>query len=700
MQNSNLIQKLSIVLNMNRVALWLCILLCSIFYTNASRAQNTRINIPFNNNWRFAKIADTAQARDQWQAISLPHTWNAVDMQTSNTFYEGEALYEKNYVFDEQLKGKRIFIRFEGVGQVADLYVNNILIGSHKGGYSAFAFDISYAIKYGENNLIKVKVNNKARTDIIPVNHFLFGIYGGIYRPVSLIITNQINIAVTDYASPGVYISQSNVSKQKADLNIAVKVENLSGLPTYVSIRNTIFNSSGKAVVQKTTKHLLSPMGRQEFTQNLSVNDPILWNGLENPYLYKVSTEILKEDKVIDHIDQPLGLRKVELIAGEGVFLNGKKYPMYGVARHQDRWAYGSALSNQQHAEDLAIIKEMGATTIRLAHYQQAEYMYAKADSIGFLIWAEIPFVNTFTRDEADNAKQQIEELVKQNYNHPSIYIWGLHNEVYGKTPADYPAVLTRDLNDLTQKLDPYRYTGAVSGYAEMNRPTNLNAQVQGINHYFGWYGGNIGDLEKWAQNIEKNYRGYNLILSEYGADGNIFQQQEQATLPDKWDYTSPFYPENFETKTHEKQWGIIVKHPVILASYIWNMFDFATPMWNRGSLTARNMKGLVSFDRKVKKDVFFWYKANWSKEPVVYLTERRTVERKNAITPITVYSNQGEPTLFVNGKKVNTIPTIGETTVHYIFNDVQLKKGKNKIKVIIKNNGKTFSDEIEWVLK
>ncbi|WP_410222161.1 glycoside hydrolase family 2 TIM barrel-domain containing protein [Pedobacter sp.] len=696
MQNFNLLQKLFAKAVTNIVTLLLFILLCP----NTSKAQNTRLNIPFNNNWKFAKITDTAQTRDHWQNVNLPHTWNAVDMQTGNNFYEGEALYEKSYVFDEKLKGKRIFIRFEGVGQVADLYVNNSLIGSHKGGYSAFAFDISYAVKYGENNLIKIKVNNKARADVIPVNHFLFGIYGGIYRPVSLIITDLVNISVTDYASSGVYITQKNVSKQKADVSIAVKVENLSGKPTSISLRNTIYNSLGKKVTQKITQHLLSPMGRQEITQDLTVNDPTLWNGLENPYLYKVSTEILKENKIIDHIDQPLGLRKIELIAGEGVFLNGKKYPMHGVARHQDRWAYGSALSNVQHAEDLAIIKEMGATTIRLAHYQQAEYMYAKADSIGFLVWAEIPFVNTFTRDEADNAKQQMEELVKQNYNHPSIYIWGLHNEVYGKTPADYPAVLTRNLNDLAQKLDPNRYTGAVSGYAEMNRPTNLNAQVQGINHYFGWYGGNIGDLKEWAQNIEKNYQGYNLILSEYGADGNIFQQQEQATLPDKWDYTSSFYPENFETKTHEKQWGIIAKHPVILASYVWNMFDFATPMWNRGSLTARNMKGLVSFDRKIKKDAFFWYKANWSKEPVIYLTERRTIERKNAITPVTVYSNQGEPSLFVNGKKINTSPVYGETAVHYIFNAVPLKKGKNKIRATVKNNGRTFSDEIEWVLK
>ncbi|WP_199119806.1 glycoside hydrolase family 2 protein [Pedobacter sp. ASV28] len=676
----------------------LCLLLF-VLTSSKSNAQNGRSSIDFNSNWKFKKSADTANKSVNWLNITLPHTWNDTDMQLGKNFYEGEALYGKEFLFEPQLKNKRIFIRFEGVGQVAELYINNKLIGSHQGSYSAFCFDISHAVILGKKNNFLVKVSNKARRDIIPVNHFLFGIYGGIYRPVSLIITNPINITTTDYASSGIYISQKEVSHTAASISITAKVENTTGQPANIEIKNTVYRQNGSVYYEKASAYKLSTLGRQELTQNFTLNNPILWEGINYPYLYKVITQILQEGKIIDEVIQPLGIRKFEMVAGKGMFLNHKPYPMYGVCRHQDRWQYGNALSNGQHQEDLAIIKEMGTTTLRLAHYQQAEYMYAKSDSLGFMVWAEIPFVNTFTREEAANAKQQLEELIKQNYNHPSIYIWGLHNEVYGKTPADYPAVLTRDLNDLAKRIDPYRYTVAVSGYGEMERPTNLNTDIQGMNRYYGWYESKINDLEKWAKNLKKDYPDDIVILSEYGADGNILQQQEQSTLPENWDYSSPIYPENFETKTHEQQWAIIAKNPYITASYVWNMFDFATPMWNRGSLVARNMKGLVSFDRVLKKDVFYWYKANWSKEPVVYLTERRTIKRKNALTPVTVYSNQGEPSLYLNGKKLNIRSVVKGTAVHYVFENVKLKKGKNKIKTIVKNKDQRYSDELIWEL-
>lgn len=665
-----------------------------------TKAQTSRMVSNFNTGWIFKKINDTTTNKKDWEKVTLPHTWNAMDMQLTKHFYEGEGQYKKEITFGNEYKDKRLFLRFEGVGQVAQVYVNDKLVGTHKGGYSAFCFEITYAVKLGSSNTILVKANNKARKDIIPINHFLFGVYGGIYRPVNLIVTNKINITTTDYASPGIYISQKNVSATNADVSIAVKVENSSAQAEDIVINSTIYNKSGKSIVEKTSTHHLTTQGRQQFIQDLNITNPTLWDGFNNPYLYKVVTKILKDNIVIDEVTQSLGLRKFELVAGKGMMLNGKPYNMYGVARHQDRWGYGSALSNAQHKEDLDIIKEMGATTIRFAHYQQSEYLYAQCDTMGFVIWAEIPFVNTFSGEEGENAKQQLEELVKQNYNHPSIYVWGLHNEVYGKTPADFPAVLTRDLNDLAKTLDPYRYTASVSGYGEMDRPTNLNADIQGMNRYYGWYEGKIGDIEKWANGLAQKYPNNLMMLAEYGADANVLQQQEQATLKESWNYTLPQYPENFATKTHEMQWPIIAKHPIIAASYIWNTFDFATPMWNRGSMPARNMKGLVTFDRKLKKDGFFWYKANWSKEPVLYLTERRTTERVNAITPVTVYSNIGEPTLYLNGKKVTAKPLVKDVPVHYVFENIQLKKGKNTLKVLSTNNSKEYSDTITWNLK
>jgi len=682
----------------NMKQIYLVILGIAALNLSLAKAQDVRIVKNFNTEWAFKKSADSNAV--DWEKVTLPHTWNAKDMQLGKDFYEGEGVYKKELSLGEEYRNKRTFLRFGGVGQVAQVYVNDKLVGTHRGSYSAFCFEITYAILPDKTNKILIKVNNKARKDIIPVNHFLFGIYGGIYRPVELIATNKINISTTDYASPGVYISQKEVEKTHASFDIAVKIENTTGKAEDITVKNTVLDQQGKMVLEKVSQHRLLTQSRQKFTQMLNISNPELWDGFRNPYLYKVQTQVIQNGIVLDEVIQPLGLRKFELVAGKGMFLNGKPYSMYGVSRHQDRWQYGNALSNEQHKEDLDLIKEMGATTIRFAHYQQAEYVYSQCDTMGFVIWAEIPFVNTSTGEEGENAKQQLQELILQNYNHPSIYVWGLHNEVYGKTPADYPAALTRDLNDLAKRLDPFRYTVSVSGYAEMDRPTNLNANIQGINHYFGWYNGKIDDLEMWAGRMEKNYPENLLILSEYGADGNVFQQQEQSTLPEKWSYMAPEYPENYETKTHEKQWPIIASHPTILASYAWNMFDFATPMWNRGGNIARNMKGLVTFDRKLKKDVFYWYKANWSKAPVLYLTERRTTERIKAITPATVYSNIGEPTLYVNGKKIQVKPVKPDVDVHYVFENISLKKGKNTIKTEVKTEGKTYSDTIVWNLK
>lgn len=673
------------------------ILFITCLIVQITAQAQSRKDINFNADWSFKKTKDTADHKLDWEKVTLPHTWNATDMQLSKNFYEGEGIYKKDIVFGNEYQNKRLFLRFEGVGQVAQVYVNDKLVGTHKGSYSAFCVEITYAVTLGKTNKIVVKANNTARKDIIPVNHFLFGIYGGIYRPVSLIVTNQINITTTDYASPGIYISQKNVSSTAADLNLLVKVENRSPQAEDIQLKTSLFNREGKLVLEKTTQEHVTTQGRQNFTQNFTLANPTLWDGFNNPYLYKVVTQIIKNNQVTDEVVQPLGIRKFELIAGKGMLLNNKPYKMNGVARHQDRWQFGNALSNAQHKEDLDIIKEMGTTTIRFAHYQQAEYLYSQCDSMGFVIWAEIPFVNTSTGEEGENAKQQMTELIKQNFNHPSIYVWGLHNEVYGKTIADYPAVLTRDLDDIAKTLDPDRYTASVSGYGEMTRPTNLNADIQGMNRYYGWYEGKIGDLEKWASSLESKYPNNKVMLTEYGADGNVFQQQEQAELKDTFDYGSPFYPETYETKTHEIQWPIIAKHPYITASYIWNMFDFATPMWNRGSMPARNMKGLVTFDRKLKKDAFYWYKANWSNNPVLYLTERRAVDRKNANTQITVYSNIGEPDVFLNGKK---LPATKPEGVLYRFENVNLKKGKNVIKTKANKNGHVYNDEITWVLK
>ena len=661
-----------------------------------------RETISYNNDWLFKKgpfptdsVLFRKSMQSGWQPVNIPHTWNTTDMQTAqNSYYAGEAYYKKTYTPDFALRGKRIFLHFEAVASVAEVYVNSQFAGNHKGGFSAFAIEITRLLKYGEKNEILVKVSNEPRPDVIPVNNALFGVYGGIYRPVSLIITENVNIAVTDYASPGVYISQKNVDRKQAGVNIRVKLENRMHGKQNVRLENLISDASGKVVARQESVIDLSPQGRQFFEQDFVIRNPHLWQGLEDPYLYKLTTQLKQNCKVIDEIIQPLGLRKFELKAGDGMYLNGKKTNMYGVCRHQDWWQSGSALSNEQHDTDLAIIRELGATTIRLAHYQQSEYFYAKCDSIGFMVWAEIPFVRKVTTKEEDNAKQQLIELIRQNYNHPAIYVWGMHNEVYN--PINYTAALTTELNDLAKSEDPYRYTVSVNGYGNPGHGVNMNADIQGINRYYGWYENKIQDLEPWIEETEKNYPDYKIMLSEYGAEANIFQQQEAVS--DTGDCCGPGknYNESFATRFHEIQWGYIAKHPYLLASYLWNTFDFATPESYQGGIPARNMKGLVTFDRKTKKDPFYWYKANWSKEPVLYITQRRVVERENQITPVTVYSNIGTPKLYVNGKEITAFKT-GTTAVHYIFENVELQEGKNEITVKAIKNGIQYEDKIYW---
>lgn len=683
---------------MRKVLFGICLIVYSLFGSTDVSARDV---ISFNGGWEFKKGPFGTEAMQvaqkwsgDWEKVEIPHTWNAKDMQVKEaSFYEGDAYYRKKYMFPESMKGKRIFLRFEGVGSCAEVYINGYLAGTHKGAYSAFACEISGQVKFGQENEIIVKADNTARPDVIPVNHNLFGVYGGIYRPVWLVVTESCNIVVTDYASPGVYVTQKNVSKRSAEVTVKVKLDNGSLTPVQSELENTIYDAQGKQVKTHRQSFLLTPQGTQAYSSTFKLNNPHLWQGREDPYLYKVVSRLWQDGKVIDEMVQPLGLRNYEIVAGKGFFLNGKKYPMYGVTRHQDWWGVGSALKNEHHDFDLATIMDLGATTVRFAHYQQSDYLYSRCDTLGLIIWAEIPFVNRVSGKEWENAHQQMRELVRQSFNHPSIYIWGTHNEVYH--PHGYTASLTQSLHDLCKTEDPDRYTVSVNGYGHADHPVNQNTDVQGMNRYFGWYEKKIQDIEPWVEKLEKEYPWQKLMLTEYGADANIEHQTEY--LGDALNWGKPFYPETFQTKTHEYQWSVIANHPYIIASYLWNTFDFAVPMWKRGGVPARNLKGLVTFDRKIKKDSYFWYKANWSKEPVLYLTQRRNVNREKKETAVAVYSNIGTPKVYLNGKELTGIRK-GYTDVHYVFDKVILELGKNILKATVFSGGKEYTDEIEWM--
>ncbi len=661
-------------------------------------AQNARVYQDFNADWQFAKQA-LPKEENQWQQISVPHTFNPDDMQKGKGYYTGDGYYRKIFTVPDSFGDKRVFLRFEGVGSVAEIFMNGKYVTQHKGAFTAFAFEITDLIHPGKTDTLLVKANNTTRKDVIPVNMFLFPIYGGIYRPVEMIVTDKINFTVTDYASHGVYIKQKT-SDNNARVTLLSKIENKNHDIQTITVRCEIFSANRKLETKSERNYSVHPQGILFAYDTLFVSNPHLWNGIKDPYLYSVVTTIIENGKELDKVSQPLGLRYIELKAGDGVYLNGKKYPMYGVSRHQDWFGFGNALSNEQHREDFLTIREMGATTVRLAHYPQADYVYTLADSLGLLIWSEIPFVNATSLQESENAHEQMREMIRQMGNHPSVYMWGMHNEVYSKNKDGNVPILTRELNDIAKTDDPDRPTISTSGYGEIDRPSNLAGDVQGINRYYGWYEGKIADLDNWGDYLKKQFPDYKVMLAEYGADANIDQQVD--TLPDVSTIDpgkGQFYPEDYQTETHIQQWAAIQKHPNILASYAWNMFEFAVPSWSRGGVPARNLKGLVTFDRKRKKDAFYWYKANWNPEPMIYLEGRRNSIRQHANTKIQLFSNLGKVQVYLNGKAIPVRQGVNDK--HWVCEPVKLRKGVNKIEAKGKTeSGKELTDQMDWVLQ
>ncbi|MBE9509387.1 MAG: beta-galactosidase [Bacteroidetes bacterium] len=674
-------------------------LLFGIFFLIQCNVQAREIR-NINQDWEFVRMdMDFKKESDfvKWEKVNIPHTWNNKDAQSGGDVYRGTGWYRKSFFAEKTIRNKKLYLRFEGVGQVADVYVNGHLAGTHEGGYSAFCFDITPLVQFGAKNQIYVKVNNELKPDIIPVNHRLFMVYGGIYRSVSLFVTNKVHISTTDFASPGVYITQDIVSQEKAEISLKIKLENSHILKQKVLIKTLVLDSDGHEVVFSIDSCALPPVRQTDFIQHLVIKDPVLWNGKKNPYLYKVKVQLIMEREVADEVSQSLGLRYYHFDSNHGFMLNGKPYRLYGVCRHQEWENYGSAMSDRQHKTDFDLINEMGATTVRLAHYQQSDYVYSYCDTLGLIVWAEVPFVNTWSGQEAKNAKQQYYELILQNFNHPSIIIWGIHNEVYARNISEYPVQLTREMHTIARQLDPSRYTVSVSGWGNLDRPMNFHTDLQGINRYFGWYEGKIEDMAEWMDSTRVSRPDNLICVAEYGCGANVEHQAE--VIEKQPDPTGgQFFPESYQTRMHEVQWSQIQKRSFIWGSYVWNMFDFCVPGWDRGGRKGLNHKGLVSYDRKIKKDGFFWYKANWSDQPVLYISEKRLKERSLKKTSFKIYSNIGEPQFYLNGKRIKHEKGLNE--VMFIANDVKLKKGENKLKVIVVKNGIEFTDEAVFIKK
>ena len=676
------------------------VLLLVVLLSTTLSVFASREKILLNDNWRF-RFSYQVQPRSG-QRVDLPHTWNAVDALTGKQdYYRGLGNYEKQLFVKPEWEGKRLFLRFEGAGTVTNLFINSTHVGEHRGAYGAFVFEITDYVEYSKPNLILVRVNNAPQLDIMPLVGD-FNMYGGIYRDVNLIVTEPLNISLTDYASPGVYLIQNKVTKEEANVMVKTMLSNGANAAQQAQLQIKI--KDGQKTVQEQTKNI-SLLGRSEIASavEFTIAKPHLWNGRKDPFMYRVVVELIAGGKVIDRVTQPLGLRFYHVDANEGFFLNGEHLQLRGVCRHQDRAELGAALHRMHHEEDAAIMAEMGTNAVRLAHYPQATYFYELMDEYGIVTWAEIPFIGPggyLDRGFVDqvsfreNGKEQLIELIRQHYNHPSICFWGLFNEL--KTIGDNPTEYIRELNALAHKEDPTRPTTAASFLGDgddINKVTDLI----GWNKYYGWYGGSPNDMGRWADNCHKNFPQYKIAVTEYGAGASIYHQQDsmmKAGQTSGW-----WHPESFQTYYHIGNWKAINERPYIWGSFIWNLFDFGAAHRTEGDRPGINDKGIVTFDRKIKKDAFYFYKANWNKEDkFVYISNRRNTERTNKQTDIMIFSNLPEIELLVNGKSLGKIKSDNYAT--FEWNAVTLTPGENKIEARSTDKKNAATDHVVWRLQ
>ena len=649
-----------------------------------------RQDILLNNDWNF-RFSHQVQKGTEVR-VDLPHTWNAQDALSGKIDYKrGIGNYEKNLFIRPEWKGKRLFIRFEGVNNIADVFINRRHIGEHRGGYGAFIFEITGKVEYGKENSILVRVNNGEQLDIMPlVGDFNF--YGGIYRDVHLLITDETCISPLDYASPGVRLIQDSVSHRYAKVRAIVDLSNGSSGNQEVELNVRLLD--GQRVVKEGTKNV-NLSGNEVMQQELTfeIDQPHLWNGRQDPFLYQAEVTLFRNGQMVDRVTQPLGLRFYRIDPDKGFFLNRKHLPLQGVCRHQDRSEVGNALRPQHHEEDVALMLEMGVNAVRLAHYPQATYFYDLMDKNGIIVWAEIPFVGPGGYNDKGfvdlpafraNGKEQLKELIRQHYNHPSICVWGLFNELteLGDNPVEY----IKELNVLAHQEDTTRPTTSAS-----NQMGDLNFITDAIawNRYDGWYGGTPADLGKWLDRMHKDHPEICIAISEYGAGASIYHQQDSLvkTVPTSW-----WHPENWQTYYHIENWKTISSRPYVWGSFVWNMFDFGAAHRTEGDRPGINDKGLVTFDRKVRKDAFYFYKANWNREkPMLYLTGKRNTVRTQRLQTITAFTNLSGAELFVNGKSYGK--TTPDSYAILEWKNVELEPGENEIKVVSTNKKLPLSD-------
>ena len=600
------------------------------------------------------KEALFAKSGEEFAAVKLPHTWNALDGQDGGSDYWRGAANYKIYLPDPT-PGKRQYIQFEGANHIATVSCNGKVLGTHKGGFSTFRFELTDAMLPAGNELT-VEVSNPV-CDVYPqMADFTF--YGGLYRNVTYIEVENAHFDLMKEGTSGVFVTPNPVGKTRVDL-FPVSAERCT-----VSV--TVYDAEGNAVITKAAD------AKDHTVITVDVKEPHLWDGIRDPYCYTAVASLLVDGIVLDEVTVIYGYRSFHVDVDTGFYLNGKSMPLRGVSRHQDRKDMGWAISEKEHEEDLAIIKELGANTLRLAHYQHAQYFYDLCDKEGFILWAEIPFISGFRpgKDAYDNTICQMRELVAQNYNHPAICFWGISNEITLGGDSEELLQNLRDLHALCKVMDPSRLTTmAQVSTVPMDSQHNYITDLVSYNHYFGWYCGTVADNGPWFDTFHAKHPDRAIGCSEYGADAVL---DWHTTKPLNHDYT-----EEYEAFYHHEMLKCFAKRPYLWSTHMWNMFDFAADARNEGGSVGINNKGLVTYDRKTYKEAFYIYQAYWSEKPMVHVCGERFPDRGPEEHEVIVYSNCDTVTLYVNGEAVETLDVVDHAAV---FRNVPLKDGENTV--------------------
>ncbi len=640
--------------------------------------------------WHFVGGSIDGSVVDE--IVDLPHTWNATDAPSGYAYYRGKGTYTRSLEIPASDRGKRFFLHFEGAQTVADVTLNDSHIGQHRGGYAAFAYEITDHVKAGEANGIVVEVTNEAMEDVIPLSGD-FPLFGGLHRSVHLITTESVCITPLDYASPGVYIRQRDVSSSSGTVDVTTKLSNGRTDAVEATVYVTIRGAGGTEVATAETQVQARP-GTTPTMATLSIANPSLWNGRTSPYLYSVTTTVSLEGRVVDEVVQPLGLRTYRFDKNTGFYLNGQHLKIHGVARHQDVKGRGPALRNEDHRQDLEHILDMGTNSVRLSHYPHSEFFYDLCDSSGLMVYTEIPWVGStapgFNSSEGlkENIRHSMIEMIRQNYNHPSVIVWGIQNELHD--PEDLsPLPFIKKMHELAKQEDPDRPTAA----ANMMMGNMVGTDVTGWNQYFGWYIGHSPQIGDWMDETHEALPDVPMGITEYGAGGSIRHHEEMPRRA--FPFAHPWHPEAGQAQVHEETWKEIASRDYIWGCYIWNMFDFASFFRREGDALGMNDKGMVTYDKQTRKDVFYFYRANWSEDPTVYIANRRYKLRELDLTSVKVYSNAEEVMLNVNGTPIGTAK--GDYGI-FRWEDVALTKGNNVILATATIDGSIHEDRVVWL--